>query len=178
MHEPAPLFEEGRDGLNEPAPLFELPPPPSEAPPTEPPTYDDGVALAGARVKHKRERQDDVFYFSSWPNIGDMLAYAKEQLAPREKESGHKWRIIEREDGRKDRSRDKQWRNYRAVAIAVGMLMRDGATHDQAVGTLQSRFESFGSRGAHTPFLKAIEKEVGKLRTIDADFLAKSVLDF
>ena len=78
----------------------------------------------GVRLKHKRESQDDVAHFSTWPDMGLALSYAKEELAPREKTEGAKWRIIKREDGREDKSRDKQWRCYRSVVIAVGALMR------------------------------------------------------
>ena len=159
-----------------PPPPKPLSPPAAEAPPLEPPTPSATVtaALAGARIKHKRESQDDVTHFSTWADMGLAVAYAKEELAPREKESGTSWRVIKREDGREDKSRDKQWRCYRAVAIAVGVLMRDGNSYEDAVGTIQERFKSLG--GKHTPFLKAINEEIKTRR--DADAIAGDVLGF
>ena len=90
---------------------------------------------------------------------------------------GSKWRIIRREDGREDKSRDKQWRSSRSVAIAIGILMRDDKSYEDAVGAIQERFESFGAK-PHTPFLKAINQDIGKMRSSDADVIAREVLGF
>ena len=154
-----------------------LPPPPAEAAPVAPPAASMATvpASTGARLKHKRESQDDVAHFSTFPDMGLALSYAKEELATREKDQGAKWRILQREDGREDKSRDKQWRCYRSVAIAVGMVIRDGKSYEEAVATIQTRFESFGIK-AHTPFLRAINEEV-KMRR-DGDILAREVLGF
>ena len=162
-----------------PAPPEPLPPPPAEAPPVAPPAASAAITAAstGARIKHKRESQEDVAYFSSWPDMGLALSYAKDELAPHEKEEGAKWRIIQRGDGREDKSRDKQWRCYRSVAIAVGVLVRSGNTYEDAVTAVQARFESFGAK-AHTPFLKVINSEIGKMRSGDADVIARGVLGY
>ena len=154
-----------------------IPPPPSEAPPEAPPppATVTTTATAAARLKHKRESQDDVAHFSSWSNMIDALDYAIKELGPREKEQGSKWRVLHREDGRKDSARDKQWRCYRSIAIAVGVLTRDGKTHEEAVNTIQARFESFGAK-AHTPLLREINEEIKKIR--DADRIAQEVLGF
>ena len=109
--------------------------------------------------------------------MGLALTYAKEELAPREKEDGAKWRIIKREDGREDKSRDKQWRCYRSVAIAVGVLVRGGTSYEEAVGAIQARFDSFGAK-PHTPFLKAINSEIEKMRSSDADVIARELLGY
>eukprot|EP00966_Prymnesium_polylepis_P058470 1353967-Prymnesium_polylepis.1 len=163
-----------------PSPPEPLPPLPAEAPPLTPPAPSSAttVASTAARIKHKRESQDDVAHFSTWPDLGLALMYAEEELVPREKESGAAWRILKREDGREDKvrvetqtcaiecrpaahldftsppsqSRDKQWRCYRSVAIAVGSLMHDGTPYEEAVSAIQGRFESFGAK-PHSPFL-------------------------
>ena len=104
------------------------------------------------------------------------LAYAKNELAPREKEDGTKWRIIKRQDGREDKSRDFQWRSYRSIAIAVGVVIRSGKSYEEAVIAVQDRFESFCAK--HTPFLKAINDEIKQMRSSEADIIARDVLGF
>ena len=160
-----------------PSPPEPLPPPSAEAPPAAPPAASAATATAstGSRIKHARVAQDDVAHFSSWPNMGNALKYAKEELAPREQEEGAKWRISKREDGREDKSRDKQWRCYRSVAIAVGVLVRSGKSSEEAVDLIQERFESFYPM-PHTSFLKAINQDIGKMRSSDADVIAREVL--
>ena len=159
------------------ASLQPLPPPPAEAPPSAPPPPVSVIstATAGARVKHKRESQDEVAHFSSWSSMSDAIEYAAKELAPREKEEGASWRILKREDGREDKSRDKQWRCYRSIAIATGMLVRSGKTYEEALASIQARFESFGAK-AHTPLLREINEEIKKIR--DGDALAREVLRF
>ena len=167
MHEQRMMAEHG-----------ELPPAfRSEVRPSSPPAPTVAAVTTGVRIKHKRESQDDVAHFSSWPDLGHALTYAKEELAPREKTESAKWRIIQREDGREDKSRDKQWRCYRSVAIAIGILMRGGKSYEDAVSAIQERFESFGVK-PHTPFLKAINQDIGKMRSSDADVIAREVLGF
>jgi hypothetical protein len=167
MHEQRMVAEHG-----------ELPPAfRSEVRPSSPPAPTVAAVTTGVRIKHKRESQDDVAHFSSCPDLGLALTYAKEELAPREKTESAKWRIIQREDGREDKSRDKQWRCYRSVAIAVGILMRGGKSYEDAVSAIQERFESFGAK-PHTPFLKAINQDIGKMRSSDADVIAREVLGF
>eukprot|EP00966_Prymnesium_polylepis_P178318 4129427-Prymnesium_polylepis.1 len=58
-----------------PSPPEPLPPPPSEAPPSAPPAPSSATtgASTGARIKHKRESQDDVAHFSTWPDMGLAL---------------------------------------------------------------------------------------------------------
>ena len=128
-------------------------------------------------MKHKRETQNDVAHFSSWCKMSDALEYAIFELGPREKAEGHSWRILKREDGREDKSRDKQWRSYRSLAIAVGILMREGQTPEEAASTLQSRFESVGSK--HTPLLRAINEEANKkIKKSEQDVIACDVLGY
>ena len=168
MHEQKMIAEHG-----------ELPPAfRSEVRPSSPPAPAVAAVTTGIRIKHKRESQDDVAHFSSWPDMGLALCYAKEELAPREKAEGAKWRILKREDGRADTSRAKQWRCYRSIAIAVGVLVRYGKSCEDAVAAIQERFKSFGDKGAHTPFLKAIDQEIGKMRSCDADSIARDVLGY
>ena len=130
---------------------------------------------AGVRIKHTREGQNDVTHFSTWPDIGLALTYAREELAPRERQDAATWRILKRLDGREDKSRDKQWRCYRSVAIAVGSLMRDGQSYEAAVSAIQQRFESFGAK-PHTPFLTAINSEIKQMRSSVADVVARDIL--
>ena len=154
-----------------------LPPPPAEAPPEGPPAASAATttATAGVRIKRKRESQDDVAHFSSFPDMKTAVEYAKQELVPREKSDGAKWRILLREDGREDKSRDKQWRCYRSVAIAIGALMANGMTYDEGLDAIQARFESLGIQ-PHTPFLKAINEEIKQMRSSEADVLARKVL--
>jgi hypothetical protein len=107
--------------------------------------------------------------------MADALEYARSALAPREKAEGASWRVRKREDGREDKSRDKQWRCYRSLAVAVGLLIRDGQSPEDAMHTMQARFESFGSN-AHTPLLRSIQECMKSVR--DADALARSVLKY
>eukprot|EP00966_Prymnesium_polylepis_P144818 3344074-Prymnesium_polylepis.1 len=147
-----------------PPPEHEVPPPPPPPPP---------APIKG--IKHKREAQDDVIHFSTWSDLGKALDYAKKELVPRETEEGAAWRILKREDGREDKSRDKQWRCYRSIAISVGILMNGGKSYSKAVECIQARFEGFGAK-AHTPLLKAVNEEIKKIR--DADSIAKEVLGY
>ena len=159
--------------------LRPLPPPPAEIPPEAPPAASNATVApsAGARMKHKRESQDDVAHFSSWSDLGDALAYAKAELAPREAQEGTKWRVIKRADDREDKSRDKQWRCHRSLAIAVGILVRGGQSYADAVAAVHTRFiGEFNSK--HTPFLKKINEEIGKMRACDAEAIAREVLGF
>ena len=84
-------------------------------------------------------------------------------------------RVLKRADGREDKSRDKQWRCYRALAIAVSMRVDDGKTRVEAVHNIQLKFESLGLR-AHTPLLRALAEEQKNVR--DGDARAKAVLGF
>ena len=78
------------------------------------------------------------------------------------------------DDGRReDKSRDKQWRCYRALAIAVGSLQEQGSTYAQALHALQARLDSYGAN-AHTALLKALNEE--QKRVQNADGIAKRVL--
>ena len=139
---------------------------------------DADAALCSARTKHKREAQGDVAYFSSWTNMGDALTYAREELAPQEAASGAAWRIRKFPDGREDKSRDKQWRCYRTLAIAVGLVLKrsDVSTFDDAIALMQTRFETFGSKAAHTPFLKALQEEQRALVSSELERVAATVL--
>jgi hypothetical protein len=125
---------------------------------------------SGARIKQKRESQDDVTGVSRWASIEDALCYAREELAPRERETGAKWRIIKREGGREDRARNKQWVNYKTLAIAVGALESGGQTREGAFATLQARLDA----SSITSLIKALASEHKTLPNADA--LAEGVL--
>ena len=132
-------------------------------------------ASSNLRLKHKRESQEDVIHFSNWSDVGKAIEYARNELAPQEKEQGRAWRVLTRADGREDKSRDKQWRNYCTLAIAVGLLIRGGSTYEDAVTALQSRLDAFGAK-AHTPLLRSIGDEIKNMR--DRDVIAKEVLGY
>ncbi len=138
-----------------------------------PPPQGVPAEAGAARVKHKRVAQTDVAYFSSFANVGDALAYARDELAPLEREQGAAWRVRKIDGGaREDKSRDKQWRSYRALAIAVGSLEDRGDAHEAAVAAVQARLDG----GSHTQLLRALlgeQKAVG-----GADELAARVLGF
>ena len=137
------------------------------------------VPLACATVKRKREAQDEVTYISTWKRVSDMLSYARAELWPREAAHGTKWRtgkrVIEQEDGtrvlQEDKAKDKQWRCYRAVAVAVG---RRAPHQDEAaaVAALQARLDVTSL----TRFLKELHKEAEGLPQEETDALAKAVL--
>ena len=156
--------------------VLTISPPPSEERPDQPPPVIVPASTGtgtGARLKHKRENQDDVICFSTWSDIGKAIDYARKELAPQEKEHGRSWRVLTRSDGREDKSRDKQWRCYVALATAIGLLTRDGKSYDDAVATLQARLDAFGAK-AHTPLLRAIGEEIKNVR--DKDAVAKEIL--
>jgi len=150
---------------------------PVEEAPVQTTPADPDAALTSARMKHKRESQEDVQHFSSWSDLAKALVYARTELAPREKEEGHTWRILRREDGREDKSRDKQWRNYRALAISVGLLKQAGSTEGTALQALQARLLGFGAK-AHTPFLRSCSDEQKKLLSKESDAIARAVLGY
>ena len=154
-----------------------VPPPPSDAQPEVPPPPPAILTkpIASIRIKHKRVSQDEVAHFSSFPDMKSAVAYAKDHLVPREKSDGTKWRIRPREDGREDKSLDKQWRCHRSVAIAIGALMANGMTYDEGLDAIQARFESHGVQ-PHTRFLKAIDEEIKLMQKSEADGLARMVL--
>jgi hypothetical protein len=92
-------------GVFRPGVPMPAPPPPVETRPSVPAPA-PVVALGGTRVKHRRETQGDVAYFSSWKHVDAALEYARRELVPLEKESGYEWRIRRFSDGREDKSRD------------------------------------------------------------------------
>ena len=55
------------------------------------------------------------------------------------------------------------------------MLIRGGQSSDEAISTLQSRFDAFGAN-AHTPLLRQLNDEIKNIR--DADAIAKEVLGY
>ena len=129
--------------------------------------------LPGTRVKHKRELQDEVAHFSSWDRVDKMLRYAREELAPREREHGAKWRIVKRADAREDRAKHKQWMQYRRVALAVGARTRAGLAEADALAEVQCLFDAAPS---HTQFDKALAADVKDVA--HADRLAAAVLGY
>jgi len=103
------------------------------------------------RVKHPRREQTDVRPLSSWDSVADALAYAQSELLPLERAQGAAWRILRLEGHtsthkREDKSRDYHWKNYTALATAVGARMRDaGLTRDAALARVQSERDAIGS---------------------------------
>ena len=152
-----------------------LPPEEEEAPQSAPPSG-PFVSLAPAapsmRVKHKRETQGDVIYFSTWTALDGALDYAIRELAPMERSEGAAWRIRKLDDSREDKSRDKQWRCYRTLATAIGLLEDEGQTRTEALTTLQTRFDSL--RG-HTALLRELQDSQRTIR--NAESIAKRVLE-
>lgn len=122
--------------------------------------------LAGVRIKRKAEAQEDVAHFSSHSTVRAAFDYLCETLVPRERAHGANWRILKRTDGWDDKSRDRQWRFYRQLAIAVGMVQdQTGATVDEAVVALQERRDTLPSP---TAFVKMMTTEQQDLRNADA----------
>lgn len=132
-------------------------------------------SLEGCRVKNKRKTQEDVVYFSTWKDVGKAIEYAKNELAPLEREDGASWRIIKLSDGREDKSRDKQWRCYRTLAVSVGLLLLQHFTYEDAVSKVQDRLDRLGDK-AHTPLIRELNEEQKSVK--DSSKIAKSVLDY
>ena len=76
-------------------------------------------ALESATLKRKPVTQGDVAYVSSWATVKEAVEYARNVLAPREREEGPAWRIRKLDDGREDKSRDRQYRFYRTLCAGV-----------------------------------------------------------
>lgn len=171
----------------QPATSSDVPPPPVPPPPVSslpvsvPESAILDAALAGTQTKRKRESQEDVTHFSHWTSVLDALEYAKAELAPQEKAAetakDFSWRVRKKEGGGEDKSRDKQWRCYRTLAIAVALKMNEGVTETEAIDGLQKQFESFGSQ-AHTPLLKNLKELQTSLTRAESDALAKGVLNY
>lgn len=139
--------------------LVHPPPPPTSSP------------LAGVREKRKPQEQHDVAHFSSWPTLRAAFEYARDDLAARERSEGAAWRILKVDGGkREDKSRDRQWRFYRLLAIAVG---KHGDDVDAALDALEARRASLSSV---TALVKELTEELKSAR--DADTVAKRVLGY
>ena len=99
------------------------------------------------------------------------LVYARDDLAPRERSDGAAWRILKVDGGkREDKSRDRQWRFYRLLAIAVG---KHGDDVDAALDALEARRAALPSL---TALVKELTEEFKAAR--DADVVAKRVLGY
>ena len=159
--------------------------PPSSSPPPLPPPplppRPDAVAtvlappptaavvetpLAGVREKRKAHTQHDVAHFSSHPTLRHAFEYACDELAPRERREGAAWRTKDR----LDKSRDRQWRFYRQLAIAVGV---HGDDVGRALDALQARRDACASL---TAFNKMVLEELKAVR--NQEEVAKRVLGY
>ena len=127
--------------------------------------------LHNVKAKRKRIPQEDVEPFTKWSTVQAALAYARETLVPREQEHGAAWRIITRDDGGQDRSRHKQWGNYKTMAIAVGIREKYHAeTRDQATAHVQRCISST----SFTSYLKIIRAWMKEHLDADTDELANN----
>jgi len=130
--------------------------------------------LASTREKRKPQEQHDVAHFSSWPTLRAAFEYARDDLAPRERAEGAAWRIRKVGEGsskREDKSRDRQWRFYRQLAIAIGLRAHEVCDVDDALEALEMRRATFPSV---TAFVRAMHEEQSTVR--DGDEIAKRVL--
>jgi hypothetical protein len=134
--------------------------------------------IKSARVKHKREIQNDIAYFSSWTKVEDALSYALFVLYPKEVENPVKWRIVVRDDGREDKSRDKQWRMYRSLCAYVSILVQEeGLSVSDAISRSQAILDGEVCKGRHTHFLTFISSSLKGKSSSGIDFLMKFCLD-
>lgn len=133
------------------------------APPNAPPPAP--AADPPMRVKHEYQSQGDTCGISKQPTLQAALDYAKEELAPRERAEGSKWRKRTYPDGREDNRRHKIWLEYRDLAVAVG----DGTS----VEALEARAATLGSR---TKLFKELRAATARLGKDKADALVASVL--
>ena len=123
--------------------------------------------LPNVREKRKAQVQTDVAYYSDHPTLRAAFEYARDELYPMEKEQGAAWRVIRLSDGREDKSRDRQWRFYRELCIAVATVASTvSSTTDGALDNLQSRRETFSSV---TAFNAALRSEQAKMSSHDKD---------
>lgn len=146
--------------------------PPPSAPPPEPSrelsVFESPEPLAGCKAKNKRMRQDAVVCFSEWNTMTEAFHYAIDDLAPRERAHGAKWRIQRLEDGRQCRSVHKQFLSYRRLCIAVAMRMSKHAMgRDAALKLLD---ELLSARKTHRQFLLALEEEQKNVENADVLF--------
>ena len=139
-------------------------------PPADPLALAVSTPLHNVKAKRKRIPQEDVEPFTKWSTVDDALAYARETLVPREQEYGAAWRIITR-DGGQDRSRHKQWGNYKTMAIAVGIREKYHAeTRDQATAHVQRCISST----SFTSYLKTIRAWMRQHTDVETDELANN----
>ena len=118
------------------------------------------------RIKYARTQQQDVVYISTWREVGAALQYATEVLAPQEARLGATWRIrflgLDMDGKRReDKSRDKQWNQYRTLALAVGV-----EDSPSAVERLQARFE-IEQWSSLATFVKQLRSELKDTRHSD-----------
>lgn len=134
----------------------------ASVPPPPTPQVASSAPLAGVRAKRKAQQQNDVAYVSSWPTVADALDYARSTLVPLEREQGTEWRIIKIDKDREDKSRDRQWKFYRRLAVAVGM---------SSVDALQARLDAAKSI---TDLFRDLKREQQTMA--DANAIADRVL--
>lgn len=128
------------------------------APSTNPLTVEP---LPGARVKRKPQAQHDVAHFSSHPSLRSAFEYARDDLYPMEREEGAAWRIKKLDEKREDKSRDRQWRFYRQLVIAVGLKAAcENINVDAAIAALEKEREHYKSITAFNNALLAAQKDV------------------
>lgn len=127
--------------------------------------------LPSARAKRKSEPQHDVAHFTSHPTLRGAFEYARDDLYPMEREQGASWRVRKLVDGREDKSRDRQWRFYRQLALAVGLRMDQGCDLEAALEHVEARRVTFPSLTAFNAALNVEQKGVSQ-----ADLIVKKVL--
>jgi hypothetical protein len=113
--------------------------------------------------------------------VFDALSYSANHLWPLEQSEGASWRRNRTEDGDAAFAKNKQWKEYRTFAIAVGLDARENGGVESveglssAIERLQARLEA----GSHTSLLKALRSEQRSLSppllTPHADALAATV---
>lgn len=128
--------------------------------------------LSRVREKRKAHSQDDVEGFATHPTLKAAFEYARDELAPRERNDGHKWRRRKYDDGRKDNSRHNHWIVYRNLAIAMGRI---GGTTEEALAVLERRRATYASPKA---FARALETDHKDMAHDAAETLAKEMLGY
>lgn len=132
--------------------------------------------LPTVRVHHAYRSQSDVVHYTTHASLAAALAYAREVLAPRERAHGHAWRVTKDASGRRDNSRDRQWGFYKQLAIAVGRIMEEGnTTEEAALAALQARQDAAPSA---TAFNKQLYREQSALSPLAREIIAHRVLGY
>ena len=107
------------------------PPPPISFSSAPPPSAPAPVAAASClcdplpRCSIKRARdevsRDVIVPVAKWSRVSEMVDYARNHVASKDRKHGSTWRVLHKSDGRPDNSVQRHYLAYRRVCAAVGV---------------------------------------------------------